>query len=125
MEMTKTKGSVVYPAVQKALRKLGEDVALARRSRGISTSDFADQMGVSRATLNRLEKGDPGCSANTLAMACLSLGLLERLQNLLDQQFDQIGLMQMTDRLPKRLKNKRVVGRVAESDKDDGNGEFW
>ena len=41
-----------------ALRKLGRDLALARRKRGISTADMAARLFVSRDTLWRLERGD-------------------------------------------------------------------
>ena len=42
-----------------ALRKLGREIALARRKRGISTADMAGRLFVSRDTLWRMEKGDP------------------------------------------------------------------
>lgn len=50
--------SIPLPAVH-ALRKLGCDLALARRKRGISTSDMAARLFVGRNTLWRLERGDP------------------------------------------------------------------
>jgi DNA-binding transcriptional regulator YiaG len=43
----------------RALRKLGRDLAVARRKRGISTDDMAARLFVSRDTLWRLERGDP------------------------------------------------------------------
>ena len=55
--MSKT-GSIPLPAAH-ALRKLGRNLALARRKRGISTSDMAARLFVSRDTLWRLERGDP------------------------------------------------------------------
>jgi hypothetical protein len=38
-------GSLPLPSVH-ALRKLGRDLALARRKRGISTSDMADDLSI-------------------------------------------------------------------------------
>ena len=52
-------GSMPLPAAH-ALRKLGRDLALARRKRGIPTSDMAARLFVSRDTLWRLERGDRG-----------------------------------------------------------------
>jgi hypothetical protein len=46
-------GSIPLPATH-ALRKLGRDLSLARRKRGISTSDMASRLFVSRDTLWRL-----------------------------------------------------------------------
>lgn len=99
----RTKGGVVHSAVARGLRKLGADIAVARRLRRISTQDFAERMGVSRGTLRRLEQGDPGVSLNTLAMALVALGTPERLADLMDQASDDIGLMTARERLPERI----------------------
>ena len=58
-------GSIPLPAAH-ALRKLGRDLALARRKRGISTSDMATRLFVSRDTLWRMERGDPTVALGTL-----------------------------------------------------------
>jgi serine/threonine-protein kinase HipA len=62
-----------------ALRKLGRDLALARRKRGISTADMAGRLFISRDTLWRLERGDPTVSLGTLATAAFVLQLHDRL----------------------------------------------
>src|SRR5207249_3022264 len=69
--MSKT-SSIPLPAAH-ALRKLGRDLALARRKRGISTSDMAARLFVSRDTLWRMERGDPTVALGTLATALLRL----------------------------------------------------
>ncbi len=65
-----------------ALRKLGGDLAVARRKRGISAVDMAGRLFVSRDTLWRLERGDPTVSMGTLATAAFVLQLHERLAGL-------------------------------------------
>jgi ribosome-binding protein aMBF1 (putative translation factor) len=55
-----TPSSLPLPAAY-ALRKLGRELALARRKRGISTQDMADRLFVSRDTLWRLERALPSC----------------------------------------------------------------
>lgn len=114
----KTKGSPVYPAVARAIRKLGQDISLARRSRRISAEDFAQSMGSSRATLYRLEKGDPGVSLNTLAMALTVLGRLDLLENLLDQTKDDVGLMVLRQSVPMRVTKPRRKKDVSEPPPD-------
>lgn len=101
--MRRTKGSVVQPATSRVLSKLGKDIALSRRARRLSTEDFAARAGISRATLHRLEKGDPGVSLNTLAMALHVLGRLDLLKNLIDPMNDDVGLMLMRGQVPKRI----------------------
>ncbi len=110
----KTKGSAVYPAVVRAIKKLGEDISLARRSRRISAERFAQSMGSSRATLYRLEKGDPGISINTLAMALNALGRLDLLENIVDQTKDDVALMVLRQDVPKRVSKPRAKKSAAE-----------
>jgi len=56
LRMSKT-SSIPLPAAH-PLRKLGRDLALGRRKRGISTRDMAARLFVSRDTLWRMERGD-------------------------------------------------------------------
>ncbi|WP_321338118.1 helix-turn-helix transcriptional regulator [uncultured Cohaesibacter sp.] len=102
-----TKGSVIHPSIQRTLKKLGEDIQLARRSRDLSAQDMADRMGVDRGTLRRLEQGDPGVSLNTVAMALSALNMLERLRDLVDPSTDDIGLLASRRKLPLRISKTR------------------
>ena len=45
-----------------ALALLGLLVREARIARSMTTSDVAERAGISRALLQRIERGDPGCS---------------------------------------------------------------
>ena len=87
-----------------ALRKLGRELALARRKRGISTQDMAARLFVSRDTLWRLERGDPTVSSGTLATATFVLQLHDRLANLATPGDDTLGLSLDEQRLPKRIR---------------------
>ena len=98
--------SVPLPAAH-ALRKLGRDLALARRKRGIATSDMAARLFVSRDTLWRLERGDPTVAAGTLATAVYILKLQDRLANLAAPATDELALSLDERRLPKRIRRAR------------------
>jgi transcriptional regulator with XRE-family HTH domain len=93
--------------VTHALRKLGRDLAVARRKRGISTSDMASRLFVSRDTLWRLERGDPSVSIGTLATVAFVLQLHERLAGLAGPEKDTLGLALEEQRLPKRIRRPR------------------
>jgi transcriptional regulator with XRE-family HTH domain len=95
--------SIPIPAVH-ALRKLGRDIAVARRKRRISTADMAARLFVSRDTLWRLERGEPGVSAGTLATAVFVLGLHDRLANLAAPSSDELALSLEEQRLPKHIR---------------------
>ena len=93
--------------VAHALRKLGRDLALARRKRGISTRDMAARLFVSRDTLWRLERGEPTVSLATLATAAFVLKLHDRLANLAAPGSDEIALSLDEHRLPQRIRRPR------------------
>lgn len=95
--------SLPLPAAH-ALRKLGRELALARRKRGISTQDMASRLFVSRDTLWRLERGDPTVASGTLATATFILQLHDRLANLAAPGTDALGLSLDENRLPKRIR---------------------
>jgi transcriptional regulator with XRE-family HTH domain len=98
--------SMPLPAVH-ALRKLGRDLALARRKRRISTSDMAARLFVSRDTLWRLERGDPTVALGTLATATFILQLQDRLGNLAAQATDALALSLDERRLPQRIRRPK------------------
>lgn len=91
-----------------ALRKLGRDIAVARRKRRISTADMAARLFVSRDTLWRLERGDPTVSAGTLATVLFVLGLHDRLGNLAAPSRDEVALSLDEQRLPKHIRRSRA-----------------
>src|SRR5438270_10922846 len=95
--------SMPLPAAH-ALRKLGRDLAIARRKRGISTSDMAARLFVSRDTLWRLERGDPTVAAGTLVTATFVLQLHDRLANLAAPASDELPLSLDERRLPQRIR---------------------
>lgn len=98
--------SIPLPATN-ALRKLGRDLALARRKRGISTADMAARLFVSRDTLWRLERGDPSVALGTLATAAFVLQLHDRLAALAAPPSDTLALALDEERLPKRIHRRR------------------
>ena len=99
--------SMPLPA-QHALRKLGRDLALARRKRGISTSDMAARLFISRDTLWRLERGEPTVAVGTLATATFVLQLHDRLANLAAPASDELALSLDERRLPQRIRRARA-----------------
>ena len=63
------------PTAARQTQALGERLRLARRRRKLTTVVFAEQMGVSRETLRRLEAGDPNVALGTYLRALHVLGL--------------------------------------------------
>jgi len=104
----KTKANEALPrAARHALRKLGEDIAMARKKRRISTTSMAQRAFISRGTLHRLERGDPSVSMGVYATVLALLGFAERLGQLADRSEDALGLDLDEARLPKRVATPR------------------
>lgn len=76
-----------------ALVDLGYRLRIARQRRRWSQRSFAERMGVSKQTVERLERGDPGIRLGTLASALRVLSLpIEVLDQLADPAHDAVGL---------------------------------
>ena len=86
-----------------AMRKLGGDLRDARLRRRIPAAIMAERAGISRTTLLKVEKGDPGVAAGTYAAVLFVLGLLDRLGELASARTDEVGLALDEERLPKRI----------------------
>ncbi len=92
--------------VERAIRKLGSDISLARRRRHISQASLAERMGASLSTVRRMEKGDLRVPIHFFARALHVFGEIQSLENLLDTAKDGIGLTLMDENLPKRVRSK-------------------
>lgn len=92
--------------VERAIRKLGSDISLARRRRSISQVSLAERMGVSLSTVRRMEKGDVRVPIHFFARALHVFGEIKALERLLDTSKDDIGLTLMDEQLPKRVRSK-------------------
>lgn len=90
--------------VKRALRKLGEDIRDARRRRRIPVAIMAERASISRTTLNKVEKGEPGVSMGTYATVLFTLGLADRLAALADASTDIVGRELEEEHLPQRIR---------------------
>ena len=93
--------------VKRALSKLGEDIRAARLRRRITATLMAERAFITRTTLGKVEKGDPGVSLGTYATILFILGLASRLEELVDVRNDTLGLQLEDERLPKRVRRMR------------------
>jgi len=93
--------------VQRALRKLGGDIRDARLRRRIPTKIMADRASISRTTLNKVEKGEPGVSLGIYATVLFVLGLHDRLAELADIKTDTVGLELEDENLPQRIRRPK------------------
>lgn len=112
----KKKDAMLPLPVKRAMRKLGQDIRDARRRRRITTAILAERASISRPTLSRVEKGDPGVSMGIYARVLFVLGMAERLGELADVTSDAIGLALEEEQLPQRVRHPRP--KPASKDRD-------
>ena len=106
--MKSSKARTALPSrVKNAIEKLGGDISVARRRRGITSALLAERAFVSPRTLVRAEKGDPSVSMAAYASILFALGLPDRLADLADPAGDQVGMALGEERLPKRVRLPR------------------
>ena len=95
--------------VRRALTKLGADIRNARLRRRISLAVMAGRAMVTRATLHKLERGDPAVGMGTYATVLFILGMSERLADVADIRYDELGMSLDEERLPKRIRTRKVT----------------
>ncbi|MBE0637994.1 MAG: helix-turn-helix transcriptional regulator [Bacteroidales bacterium] len=99
---------VLLPKTERILATLGENIKLARLRRRLSTMQVSERAGISRSTLNAVEKGQPGVSLGIYARVLHILGLEKDLlsvakDDVLGKKLQDAGLL-VKKRAPKRGK---------------------
>lgn len=96
------------PAVRRSLAKLGADISIARRKRNLTTMMMAERIGTAKSTYLKVQRGDPAVSIGIYAMALFALGLGGAMGDIVDPGRDEVGLLLDNERLPKRVRPKKV-----------------
>ncbi|WP_375787724.1 helix-turn-helix domain-containing protein [Bradyrhizobium sp. Pha-3] len=112
------------PKSSVALKRLGHDLRSARLSRRIAVTDLAERAGTSASTIQRLEKGDAKVAVGTLADVLVTLGLVEKLADLVDVRKDDLGLALTSERTTQRGRSfaaslRRRKGTVEKAGRDE------
>ncbi|WP_421932308.1 hypothetical protein [Phenylobacterium sp.] len=105
--MRSTITDILPPRVKRGLAKLGDDIALARKKRSLTTMMMAERLGVAKSTYLKLEKGDPTVAMGTYAMAFFVLGFPDLLGEILDARRDDQGLLLDVERMPQRVRTPK------------------
>ena len=93
--------------VERALRRLGQDISTARRTRRLSQEDLAERIGTSLSTVRRMEDGYPGTALHTFLRALQVLGRLEAVVEVMAMENDMLGMALVREQLPQRVRTSR------------------
>lgn len=97
--------SLPYP-IQRTLKQLGQDIAIARKTRNISQADLAIRAGTSVSTIKRIEEGFAGTALHNFLRVLHILGQLDAMQGLLALEKDELALDLIQENLPKRIRSQ-------------------
>lgn len=102
-----------------SIAKLGKNLRIARKRRGLRIVDLAQAAGCSQDTVRRLESGDPGVSLGVLARVMAAIGRVQELASMMDAAMDSDGMKSEVQRLPQRVRRPLLlVERVSAE-------QFW
>lgn len=96
-------------SVRTGLKRLGADLKNARLRRRLKMVTVADRAGISRETLAKIQKGDPGVSMGSYASVIFAIGLGTQWMKLADIANDKTGQALDEKRIPKRARNVTVL----------------
>lgn len=94
---------------REALCLLGKQIKLGRKKHNWSESDLSERAGISRATLQKIEKGYSGCAIGLFFEVAVLVGLklfdpdTSSLRQHLAQTDDKLAV------LPKKIRNNAII----------------
>ena len=90
------------------LAELGARIAHARLERNLTQAQLAEEAGVSRNTLQRLESGAVAAQLSAFLRVCRVLGLLDRLDALIPEaKPGPMVLLQMKGKMRRRASSRK------------------
>lgn len=101
------------PSAAEALRRFGENLAIARVRRRESQRQWAERIGISLPTLIRMEQGSPAVAMGVYLTALWLIGQDKALPNLADPKSD-VGALELDVRKAMERKSVRKAGSVAQ-----------
>jgi transcriptional regulator with XRE-family HTH domain len=95
------------------LRELGERLEKVRLEQNLTQAALAEQAGVSKRTLERLESGEVATQLSGFLRVCRTLGLLERFDALIPEPIaSPIAQLKLQGRKRRRASRKKEAANV-------------
>lgn len=104
------------------IKRLGENIRLARKRRKMTSSELEAKSAVSRKTISRIEAGDITVGIGNVFNVLNALGLLKGLAEMADPEMDRAQAMKeiwsLRDKSTGKF-NSTIVGRKVSPDEID------
>ncbi len=90
------------------IKRLGQNILIARKRRRISTSELATKASVSRQVLMRIERGDSTVGISKVFNVLNALGLLNGISSFVDPEMDRSQAIKEIRDLRESLTSKNM-----------------
>ena len=100
---------IILPGTEEILKTMGEQIKLARLRRDLSAVLVAERAGISRASLWKVESGDPS----------VAMGIYAAVLHALNNMDKDLLLIAKDDRLGRQLQDMELLTRKRASRKKD------
>ena len=98
------------------LHEIGQRIARLRLERNLSQAQLAEQAGISKRTLERLESGAAATQLSLFLRVLRQLDLLERLEQLLPEpQPSPLALLEQQQQATRKRASRRRIAKPATS----------
>lgn len=94
----------VTRTVARRLGELGTSVRQWRLMQSLKAEEVAERAGISRSTLQKIERGEPGVSVGAVLSVMQALGQLDHIVEAFDPLSTDIGRLRSTEKLPSRVR---------------------
>lgn len=102
--MTQVTADTVPREILRRLEVLGERIRIARVRRDMGTQELAQECGIGRRSLYRIETGDAGVALGTYLTVLWKLGMLDTVQGVANPDEDEHGKILEAVRRPARVR---------------------
>lgn len=92
---------------EESMQHIGASLRSWRAIAGLTADDLASQLGVSRDTVSRAERGDGSVAVGTILDMAASFGLLNKVEAAFDPAQDDVGRIGIAKGLPKRVRRTK------------------
>ncbi|GAA1645519.1 MULTISPECIES: helix-turn-helix domain-containing protein [Brevibacterium] len=94
----------VTRAVGRRLGDVGGSIRRWRLMQSLKAAELAQRAGISRTTLQKIERGDPGVSIGAVMSVMQALGQLDHVAESFDPLSTDVGRLRSTESLPERVR---------------------
>lgn len=94
----------VTRAVGRRLGDVGGSIRRWRLMQSLKVAELAQRAGISRTTLQKIERGDPGVSIGAVMSVMQALGQLDHVAESFEPLSTDVGRLRSTESLPERVR---------------------